>query len=42
MLRDMVVDAWKASAQVQLGYRPSHPLSDIETGKVDPYPLLHD
>jgi hypothetical protein len=37
-----VVDAWKASDHVQIGYKPSYPLADIEAGKADPYPSLHD
>ncbi len=41
MLRDLVVDAWRASDNVQLGYKPRYPMSDIEAGKVDLYLLLH-
>jgi hypothetical protein len=42
MLRDLVVDAWEASATSRLGYNPTVPLADIEAGKVDPLPLLRD
>jgi hypothetical protein len=40
MLRDMVVDAWKASATMNVGYPAILP-GDVEAGKVDPYgPLI--
>jgi hypothetical protein len=42
MLRDLVVDAWKASTDTQLGYKPRYTVKDIEAGKVDLYPLLHN
>ena len=42
MLRDMVVDAWKASDTAQLGYKPRYGMADIEAGKVALYPLMHD
>ncbi len=34
-LRDMVVDAWRASAKLSVGYPPVLP-ADVEAGKVDP------
>ncbi len=37
MLRDMVVDAWRASATMNVGYPAILP-ADVEAGKVDPYP----
>ena len=40
MLRDLVVDAWTASAAMNVGYPAILP-ADVEAGKVDPYdPLL--
>ena len=33
MLRDRVVDAWRASAQVMLGYQVKKPVVDYEAGK---------
>jgi hypothetical protein len=33
MLRDRVVDAWRASAQVTLGYKVKTPVADYEAGK---------
>jgi hypothetical protein len=39
MLRDMVVDAWKASATMNVGYPQILP-ADVEAGKVDPYDPL--
>ena len=38
-LRDMVVDAWKASATMNVGYPQILP-ADVEAGKVDPYDPL--
>ena len=35
-LRDMIVDAWRASENGTVGY-PAKKVSDIEAGKVDPY-----
>ena len=35
-LRDMIVDAWRASAKTKVGY-PGVSLRDVEAGKVDPY-----
>ena len=35
MLRDMVVDAWEASDDAMLGYKPLVSVKDIEAGKVD-------
>ena len=41
-LRDMIVDAWNASARMSVGYPSAVPASDFEAGKVaDPYLLLH-
>jgi len=42
MLRDLTVDAWKASTNTLLGYKPRYTIADIEAGKVDLYPLLHN
>ncbi len=39
-LRDLVADAWDASAHGSLGFNPATPMADIEAGKVDPLPLL--
>jgi hypothetical protein len=41
-LRDLVADAWDASANASLGFNPAMPLADIEAGKADPLPLLRD
>lgn len=38
-LRDLITAAWERSASAQLGW-PLVNLSDIETGKVDAYPIL--
>ena len=40
MLRDLVADAWDASGQAKLGYSPGTPLTEIESGRVDPLPVL--
>jgi len=40
-LRDMIVDAWKASEDGTVGYPPIK-VSDVEAGRVDPYPALRD
>jgi len=40
-LRDMVVDAWRASAAMRFGYRPDMTLQDVESGKVDPWMDLY-
>ena len=40
MLRDMVVDAWTASGDAMLGYKPQVSMKDIEAGNADPKPLL--
>jgi hypothetical protein len=40
MLRDMVVDAWAASDDAMLGYKPQISVKDIEAGKADPKPIL--
>jgi hypothetical protein len=39
-LRDLVVEAWRASADLTVGW-PETKVTDIETGKVDPYELLY-
>jgi hypothetical protein len=36
-LRDLIVDAWKASAQGKIGYRPEISVADVESGKADPW-----
>ena len=36
-LRDLVVDAWKASANGKIGYRPETSVADVEAGKADPW-----
>ena len=36
-LRDLVVDAWTASAKGTIGYRPEISVSDVESGKADPW-----
>jgi len=39
-LRDLIVDAWRASGSETVGYPPA-PVPQIESGKVDAYPLLY-
>jgi hypothetical protein len=39
-LRDLIVDAWKASGDVTVGY-PVISVRDVEAGKVDAYPSLY-
>lgn len=39
-LRDLIVEAWKASANVKIGWRPVA-VQDVLAGKVDPYPGLY-
>ncbi len=36
-LRDLVVDAWTASAKGTIGYRPEISVADVESGKADPW-----
>lgn len=36
-LRDLVVDAWSASAKGTIGYRPEISVADVESGKADPW-----
>ncbi|MGA0600303.1 S1/P1 Nuclease [Caulobacter sp. KR2-114] len=36
-LRDLIVMAWRASEQGEVGWKPAYKVSDIEAGKVDPY-----
>ena len=38
-LRDMIVDAWRASGQMSIGY-PAVKVSDVESGKADPYEMI--
>ena len=41
-LRDLIVMAWNASAQMEVGYPTPAPAADFEAGKVaDPFVLLH-
>jgi hypothetical protein len=39
-LRDMIVEAWAASAAQPVGY-PAIPPADVAAGRVDPYPSLY-
>ena len=39
-LRDLVVEAWRASAETKVGWR-SVAVQDVLAGKVDPYPSLY-
>jgi hypothetical protein len=39
-LRDMVVDAWRASASGEIGY-PAVRVADVVAGKIDPYDSLY-
>lgn len=39
-LRDLITDAWHASSTEMVGYPPA-PLADVESGKVDAYPILY-
>lgn len=39
-LRDVTVEAWRASAYVKVGWRPIA-VQDVLSGKVDPYPALY-
>ena len=41
MLRDMVVEAWRASDDALIGYKEKMPIKDLEAGKGDPAVLLH-
>lgn len=36
-LRDLVVDAWRASATGKIGYRPEITVDDVLSGKADPW-----
>lgn len=40
-LRDLIVLAWRGSATLAVGYPKPVTLADVESGKVDPYYLLH-
>lgn len=39
-LRDLVVESWRASANVKIGWRPVA-VQDVLAGRVDPYPALY-
>ena len=39
-LRDMIVDAWRASAHAQVGWPPLN-VEDVEAGKTDPWDSLY-
>ncbi|HEX6859098.1 MAG TPA: S1/P1 Nuclease [Caulobacteraceae bacterium] len=39
-LRDLIVEAWRASAEMTVGW-PETPIRDIEAGKLDPYDILY-
>lgn len=38
-LRDLIVEAWRASANAEVGWKPVK-VSDVEAGRVDPYDAL--
>jgi hypothetical protein len=38
--RDLIVEAWRASLDRQVGWRPIS-VKDVIAGKVDPYPALY-
>lgn len=40
-LRDEILLAWRASASAKFGYKPAIPVSDVESGRVDPYDSLY-
>jgi hypothetical protein len=40
-LRDLVMDAWTASATMRVGYRPDYTIEEIASGKVDPWNDLY-
>ena len=39
-LRDLIVEAWNASTDIPVGWKPIQP-ADVASGKVDPYPALY-
>jgi hypothetical protein len=39
-LRDLIVEAWRASGGQTVGWKPVS-VADVEAGKVDPYPALY-
>ena len=41
-LRDLVADAWDASTAGSLGYSPTMPLTEIESGRADPLSALRN
>jgi hypothetical protein len=40
-LRDLTVEAWRASATAKVGYRPEFTPADVEAGRVDPFDALY-
>jgi hypothetical protein len=40
-LRDFTVDAWRASAQGKIGYRPEITVDQVASGQVDPWDALY-
>lgn len=39
-LRDLIVEAWRASGRQTVGWKPVS-VADVEAGRVDPYPALY-
>jgi hypothetical protein len=40
-LRDLIVEAWRASARETIGFKPSVSVTEVEAGTTDPYPVLY-
>lgn len=40
-LRDFTTDAWRASANGAIGYRPEVKVADVQAGRVDPWDALY-
>jgi hypothetical protein len=40
MLRDMIIDAWRASAEGEVGF-PAVKVSDVLAGRADPFDSLY-
>lgn len=40
-LRDMIVEAWRASDAHAIGYKPAITPAEVEAGHVDPFPTLY-
>lgn len=40
-LRDLIVEAWRASEKEVIGYKPQTTPAEVEAGKTDPYPVLY-